>query len=215
MKAAGYVPDTRGWEQLLPADQLQDLALTLFEIGAVRLGRFTLHSGRVSPIYLDLRLLVSYPSALRQATAAYRRCLEGLSFDLLAATPLAGLPIGTALCLELDVPLVYPRPPKSHGTGKQVEGHWQPGQTAVAVDDLVTSGDSLLGGIRQLEEAGLQVKDAVVLIDREQGGRLMLENQGVQLHSAATLSQLLVVLEKAGRITPEQRQDVLAGIEDR
>jgi orotate phosphoribosyltransferase len=200
---------------LLPADQLKDLALTLFEIGAVRLGRFTLHSGRISPIYLDLRLLVSYPAALRQVIAAYRPQLDKLAFDLLAATPLAGLPIGTALCLELDVPLVYPRPPKGHGTGKQIEGHWRSGQTAVAIDDLVTSGDSVLGGIRQLEEAGLRVKDAVVLIDREQGGREMLQEKGITLHSAASLGQLLMVLEKSGRITPEQRLEVVHGLRDR
>lgn len=197
---------------MLTAEHLEALATTLFDIGAVRLGRFTLHSGRISPIYLDLRLLVSFPSALRRATAAYRHCLAGLRFDLLAATPLAGLPIGTALCLELDLPLVYPRPPKRYGTGKQIEGHWQPGQTAVALDDLITSGDSLLSGIRQLEEAGLRVRDAVVLIDRQQGGREALTEKGYTLHSAATLTELLVALEDAGRISAERRQEVIENL---
>jgi uridine monophosphate synthetase len=149
------------------AGQLDSLALTLFDIGAVRFGHFALHSGRVSPIYIDLRLLASFPGALRQAASAYRQKLETLTFDLLAATPLAGLPIGTAISLDMDVPLIYPRQtPKSYGTGKRIEGVWQTGQKAVIVDDLITSGDSLLQGIASLKAAGLQVTDAVVLIDR-------------------------------------------------
>jgi orotate phosphoribosyltransferase len=188
----------------------ESLALTLYEIGAVRFGEFVLHSGRTSPIYLDLRLLASYPEALRQAAAAYRPILAGLAFDLLAATPLAGLPIGTAVSLEMNVPLIYPRgSAKSYGTGKLVEGRWEKGQTAVVIDDLITSGDSLLGGIEALEAAGLHVGDAVVLIDREQGGRETLQARGYQLHSAMTLGQLLSILEREGRITGRQRREVI------
>ena len=87
----------------------EDLALTLHDIGAIQFGRFRLHSGRESRVYIDLRVLVSYPEALRQATAAYQTVLDGLAFDLLAATPMAGLPIGTAICLAMDRPLIYPR----------------------------------------------------------------------------------------------------------
>ena len=95
---------------------------------------------------------------MRQAAAAYRPLLEGLSFDLLAATPLAGLPIGTAISLDMNVPLIYPRgTAKSYGTGKRIEGNWSAGQTVVVVDDLITSGDSLLQAIHYLREAGLQV----------------------------------------------------------
>jgi len=204
------MPASREQHFMLPADQLESLALTLFDIGAVRFGRFALHSGRISPIYLDLRLLASFPAALRQAAAAYRPTLETLTFDLLAATPLAGLPIGTAIALEMNVPLIFPRQtPKQYGTGKQIEGKWQVGQTAVAIDDLITSGDSLLQGIAFLKAAGLHVRDAVVLIDREQGGRANMVAQGYQLHAAMTLSQLLAALERRERITSRQRAEVL------
>ena len=102
------------------------LALMLYDIGAVQFGKFVLHSGKKSNIYLDLRVLVSYPQALRQVAVALRPLLAGLRYDLLAATPLAGLPIGTALCLELDQPLIYPRKAvKSYGTGKGIEGVWR------------------------------------------------------------------------------------------
>lgn len=189
------------------------LALTLFEIGAVRFGKFTLHSGRTSPIYLDLRLLVSFPAALRQVTAAYQQTLTPLTFDLLAATPLAGLPLGTALCLAMDVPMIYPRKTvKSHGTGQQIEGKFEVGQTAVVLDDLITSGDSLLETMASLKAAGLQVNDAVVLIDREQGGRQTLQEHGCRLHAVITLDRILAILESHDRITARQRADVLKAL---
>ncbi len=192
---------------------LTALALTLFDIGAVRLGQFRLHSGRLSPIYLDLRLLVSFPQILRMVTSFYRRLLEPLRFDLLAATPLAGLPIGTAVSLEMNVPLVYPRKAdKSYGTGKSVEGVWQVGQTAVVLDDLVTSGDSIMQAITPLKAAGLQVQDAVVLVDRQQGGTDFLRREGYTLHAVITLGHMLLLLQENGRITPTERAHVLAAL---
>lgn len=194
-------------ESLTPKEQL---ALTLFDIGAVKLGKFKLHSGRTSRIYLDLRVLVSFPTALRQATAVYQGVLNELAFDVLAAAPLAGLPLGTALCLALDKPLIYPRKTaKSYGTGKSVEGVWTVGDTAVVIDDLITSGDSLLEAIVSLKAAGLRVAEAVVLIDRQQGGPQNLLEAGYRLHAAMSLSFLLDVLETQKRITVRQRQRVI------
>jgi orotate phosphoribosyltransferase len=189
------------------------LALTLFEIGAIRLGRFVLHSGRTSPIYLDLRLLVSFPRALRQVAAAYQEQLQALAFDLLAATPLAGLPIGTAVALAMDRPLVYPRKEaKGYGTGNRIEGKWEVGQTAVVLDDLITSGDSILETITTLKTSGLHVQDALVLIDREQGGAAALQEQGYRLHSVISLSHLLAILESKEQITSRQRANILKAL---
>lgn len=194
---------------MLPAQQLDAVIISLHDIGAVRLGDFKLHSGRHSPIYLDLRLLTSYPAVLRRVAAAYTAALEEIAFDLLAAMPLAGLPIGTAVSLQMDRPLIYPRQAqKGYGTDKQIEGTWAPGQRVVILDDLITSGDSLLQGIAALEDASLRVTDAVVLIDRQQGGRETLRNQGYTLHSAFSLSQMLVTLAEAGRITAQQHGQV-------
>jgi len=180
----------------LPEPDLEQFALTLYDINAVRLGQFRLHSGVMSPIYLDLRMLVSHPAALRLATAVYQTLLADLEFDLLAAAPMAGLPLGTALCLALDRPLIYPRKTaKSYGTGKGIEGAYQIGQTAVLIDDLITSGDSILQAIVALKAAGLHVRDAVVLVDREQGGMDTLREAGYEPHAALTIRQLLSTLE--------------------
>ncbi len=192
---------------------IESLALTLHDIGAIQFGRFRLHSGRESRIYIDLRVLVSFPYALRQATAAYRTVLDGLAFDLLVATPLAGLPIGTALCLDTDKPLIYPRKTaKSYGTGKNIEGRYAIGQTAVVVDDLITSGDSIMEAIATVKAAGLKVHDAVVLIDREQGGRAMLEEQGYRLHAVVAVRDLLATLHEHGRLSRYQHDEVLASL---
>ena len=198
----------------MPKPEVESIALKLFDIGAVKLGRFRLHSGRVSPIYIDLRLLVSFPDAMRQVAAAYHKLLKNISFDRLAAYPYAGLPIGVAISLETDRPLIYPRKTaKSYGTGRQVEGRWEVGERAVVIEDLITSGESILEAVASLKAVGLQVSDAVVLIDREQGGREMLAEQGYQLHAVLTLSRMLAILESHGRIAPRQRQEVLASLE--
>ena len=192
---------------------VESIALTLYDIGAVKLGRFRLHSGRLSPIYIDLRLLVSFPEALRRVAVAYRTLLEQIPFDRLAAYPYAGLPIGVAISLEMDRPLIYPRKTaKSYGTGRQVEGRWEVGERAVVIEDLITSGDSILQAVASLKAVGLQVEDAVVLIDREQGGREMLADQGYRLHAVMSLNHLLAILESKERITGRQRRDVLSSL---
>lgn len=185
------------------------LALDLHRIGAVRFGRFELHSGRISPIYLDLRLLASFPAVLRRAAAAYARLLEPLTFDLLAAIPYAGLPIGTAVALQVDRPLIFPRKtPKSYGAGRQIEGSWEPGQRAVVIEDLITSGASILEGVATLRAAGLEVADAVVLIDRRQGGAEALAAHGCRLHAALTIETLLATLEQHTLITAEHGREI-------
>jgi uridine monophosphate synthetase len=181
----------------------------LHRIGAVRFGRFELASGRISPIYLDLRLLVSHPAVLKAAAAAYARLLAPLPFDTLAAIPYAGLPIGTAISLEMERPLIFPRKAvKSYGTGRQIEGAWEPGQHAVMIEDLVTSGGSVLEGVALLRENGLIVTDAVVLIDRQQGGREALAAANCQLHAVLTLSELLETLRGVGTLSADTVHDI-------
>lgn len=194
--------------------ELEQLALTLYDIGAVRFGRFELHSGKISPIYIDLRVLVSYPHALREVAKAYAAKLATCQFDLLAAYPYAGLPIGVAVSLEMERPLIYPRKTaKAYGTGKQVEGVWQVGQKAVLIEDLITSGKSVLEAMAALKAAGVLIQEAVVLIDRQQEGTQILQEHGYQVHSLMTLTQLLAALENNERITAKERIGVLRALE--
>ena len=182
----------------------------LFDAGCIQFGTFALKSGLTSPIYVDLRLLVSHPSLLREVARAMAQTAQALTFDRLAAIPYAGIPIGVALALELDRPLIYPRREvKEHGTRRAIEGFFRPGETALLVDDLITRGDSKLEAIQPLEEAGLAVRDVLVLIDREQGGADDLARRGYRLHAVLTLRQILDALAAATRITPAQHAQVL------
>jgi uridine monophosphate synthetase len=198
------------------------LTLLLADIGAIKFGDFTLASGKRSPIYIDLRLLASYPYALRQVAQAYADLIRqvlasgnGERDVRLAAIPYAALPIGTAVALELDLPLIYPRKElKSHGTARQIEGEFQPGDRVIVLDDLITTGGSKREAIEPLQAAGLAVRDVVVLIDREQGGRQELEAAGYRLHSVLRLSAMLDMLVDTGRISADQRASTLAFLQE-
>jgi len=181
------------------------LALALCDLGCIQFGDFVLVSGQRSPVYIDLRLLVSAPPVLRMVARTYADSLRDMQFDRLAAIPYAGLPIGTAVALETGHPLIYARKEvKAHGTHRVIEGRFEPGERVVVLDDVITTGGSKLAAIRTLEAAGLEVRDIVVLLDREEGGKQELADQGYQLHSLLTMSELLAVLYSEGRITQAQ-----------
>ena len=177
------------------------LALKIEEIGALKFGNFTLKSGISSPIYVDLRLIVSYPSLLRDVAELIWSKMQQLSFDLVCGVPYTALPIATALSLFHEKPMVMRRKEiKNHGTKKVIEGVFERGQTCLVIEDLITSGASLLETIDPLEAEGLKVNDTVVLIDREQGGKTHLMKRGYNLHAAFTLTELLTMLENSHRL---------------
>lgn len=183
------------------ASLVDAIALGLHALGAVRFGEFTLKSGQKSPIYLDLRLLVSDPALMRTVARAMAGLVRGLACDRIAAIPYGGLPIGQAVALETGLPLIYPRREvKEYGTRRAVEGAYEPGETAVVLDDLVTTGGSKLEAIAPLLEAGLKVGDVVVLVDRGQGGAKELAARGLRLHAVLTLGTLLDALVRRGAI---------------
>jgi orotate phosphoribosyltransferase len=189
---------------------MSQLANALFDAGCIKFGTFTLKSGLTSPVYIDLRLLASYPALLRDVAGAIAAFARELTFDRIAAIPLAGLPIGTALALEMDRPMIYPRPEvKAHGRQRAIEGEFSPGETALVVDDLITRGTSKIEAIKPLKVAGLVVKDVLVLIDREQGGVEDLAQQGYRLHAVLKFTDILETMKATKCITPEQHAEVL------
>jgi len=189
---------------------VERLANGLYDHGCVKFGTFTLKSGLTSPIYIDLRLLVSHPRLLKNVGTILAAEADSLPFDRIAAIPYAALPIGVAMALEMDRPMIYPRREvKQHGTRRAIEGTFEPGETALLVDDLITRGGSKLEAIESLEAADLVVEDVLVLIDREQGGAEDLAERGYQLHAVLRLTELLEVLADSERITAEERAKVL------
>ena len=183
----------------------EKICVDLFDIGAVKFGEFTLKSGMKSPIYIDLRVLVSYPEVLRKVAKLLLAETKGMKFDRIAGIPYAAIAIATAVSLEGGLPMIYPRKEqKDYGTKKMIEGIFQAGERVLVIDDLVTTGGSKFEAIAPLEEAGLKVKDIVVLVDREQGGKQQLKEKGYELHAAIKISELLDVLLKNKKISKEQ-----------
>ena len=188
---------------------IDTFALELHRIGCVKFGSFTLKSGQQSPVYVDLRGLVSHPSVLRMAGEALVGVLRGLQFDRIAGLPYAGLPLAVAASLSGEVPMVYARKEmKDYGTRKRVEGDYERGMTVAMIDDVITNGGAKLELVEPFREEGLEVRDFVVLIDREQGGRAALAEHGYALHSVFTLREVLEALRRHEAMTEERYQEV-------
>jgi uridine monophosphate synthetase len=177
----------------------------LLSMGCVRFGEFTLKSGLVSPIYIDLRRLVTFPGWMTQVAAAYVQQLKTLEFDRIAGLPYAALPIATAVSLQGNWPMIYPRKTsKDYGTAADVEGIYHQGEKVVLIDDLATTGGSKFEAVEKLTAVGLTVQDVVVLIDRESGAKEALAKAGLKLHALFTLTQLLDYWEETKRLPSEQ-----------
>ncbi len=189
--------------------QRRRVALALRDAGCVRFGKFKLKSGAESPIYLDLRRLVSFPHALHDVCLWLAELIKPLAFNHIAAIPYAALPIGVVTGQLAGRSVIYPRrEAKDYGTGVAVEGVFTRGDTALLVDDLATTGESKFEAIARLEAVGLHVRDIAVVIDRGQGARQTLEEQGYRFHALITLRELLDELERVGSLGAAQRAEV-------
>jgi orotate phosphoribosyltransferase/uridine monophosphate synthetase len=188
------------------------LAEELWKLGAVQFGDFSLGNTVVhSPVYVNLRLLISNPAALRRAAEVMQgevQALQGMRnprlapYDLVAGVPFGGLHVATAFSLLSGTPLIYLHPTKN-GEGSVIEGAYQTGQVALIIDDLITGGHSIQQTAARLEDEGLLVEDALVLIDRQQGGREHLQRDGVNLVSILTLEAVLHYLGSSQKISKE------------
>ncbi len=180
----------------------RSLILSLFEIGAVQFGSFTLKSGIQSPFYLDLRRSVSFPEILIAIADAFCEKMKPLQFDYLCGVPYTAIPFAAAVSIRHHVPMVLLRKErKTHGTGRILEGVYQAGQHCLILEDVITSGSSLLKSAEEIREDGLIVEEAIVLVDRCQGGIEALEKKGIHTYPIFTLPEITTVLEEEGKIT--------------
>ncbi len=200
------------------------LAEELWKLDAIEFGDFTLGRTAVhSPMYINLRRLISNPKALARCARIIREELETLMsmrnphvqpFSLVAGVPFGGLHVATAFSLAVNTPMIYIHPP-STDKADVIEGIYVRGQTCLVIDDLITGGGSILQTAATLTEAGLVVRDAVTLLDRQEGGRAALKAAGVNLISILTLEQIANYLMSAGHIQEESYRKAMAYIESR
>lgn len=185
--------------------KLVDLAIKLFSIDAVKFGEFTTKSGIKTPVYFDLRVIVSYPDVMESiSNLLLEVAMKDLKYDHVCGVPYTALPIATILSvLTKKSMLMRRKETKAYGTKKSIEGHYKAGQSCLIVEDVVTSGSSVLETVRDLRKEGLVVTDAVIILDREQGGSKNLEVDDVQVKSLFTMSSLIDILVKNGKITEE------------
>lgn len=185
----------------------QDLILQLYDLDCILFGDYIQASGKKFPYYIDLRKIISQPQIFQQVLNAYSEILETLTFDRIAGIPYGALPTATGLSLRLHHPMIYPRKEvKAHGTRRVIEGHFEPGETVVVIDDILISGKSAIEGAEKIESQGLKVDDIVVFIDHEKGVKDRLKAKGYRAHSVLKISEINQILYEAGRISQEQYQ---------
>lgn len=179
--------------------------LECYQLGIIKFGRFTLKSGIESPFYVDLRPLASDPKILKRLANYLLDMLPLDNFDLICGVPYAALPMATAMSLESYLPLIIKRKEaKDYGTKKMIEGIYTKGQNCLLVEDVITSGKSLLETIPEVENEGITVSDIVVVLDRQQGGKEMLESKGYRVHTLFTISEVCKMLKDEGHLSDDE-----------
>jgi len=196
----------------MPRSLEDDFSKMLMRTGALQFGMFTLSGGRLSPYYLDLRVIPSFPDAFRACTellAKNAKSIEGI--DKIGGIPTGGLPWASVLAYSLRKPFFYTRKDiKLHGRERSVEGILTPGETVLLVDDVITTGRNILTALQSIRGEGGVVENALVLLDREEGGGEHLQKEGVKLHSVAKISTVAQKLLDMDAITKTQFEE-LAG----
>ena len=178
---------------------VKEFVTFLHQKEVIKFGNFTLASGKSSSYYVDLRLVPSYPHEFRMMIKYLENQITediGLeNFESIVSVPTGGLVIGSALAIETVKPLIYVRSkPKDYGTSKSVEGKIHDGMKVVMIDDVATTGGSVVNAIKSLTEVNVPVKDAYVIVDRMEGADEALAELGVKMHSILNILQIAEVL---------------------
>ncbi|MEM2878860.1 MAG: orotate phosphoribosyltransferase [Candidatus Hadarchaeales archaeon] len=192
--------------------EVSELATDLARHGCILFGEFKLSSGITSPYYIDLRAVPSYPHLFETVTDAYVERIKELGerYSRISGIATAGIPIASLVAYKLRAPFLYVRKEeRTHGTGNLVEGTVKKGDVVLLLDDVATTGGSLVRAITALREKGAVVNSVLVMIDREQGAAEALSKLGARLHSITTASELAEELHLKGMLKKDDYERVV------
>lgn len=197
-----------------------EICKILDRIGALKFGAFKLTSGKISPYYIDLRIVPSFPDAFQRICDFYVAFIKnevGISnFERVAGIPVAGIPFAALIAYHLKKPFLYIRSRvRLHGRERRIEGVIAPGNRVLLIDDLITTGLSLQKAARAITAEGGIVADAVVLLDRQEGGKEKLGKSGIKLHALLNVTEVANKLHELGTVDEEQLRTILKQIKKR
>jgi orotate phosphoribosyltransferase len=194
-----------------------EMAKILTNIDAVKFGLFKLASRKISPYYVDLRIVPSFPDAFRDICTFYQQAITEQigtkKFDRIAGVPIAGIPFASQVAYNLKKPFLYVRKGiKLHGRERRVEGILVSGDKVLLIDDLVTTGISLKEAAEAVRAEGGVTTDAVAFLDREEGGKELLEKSGIKLHTLLKISEIAKTLYDMGTLDEESFKTIMKQI---
>jgi len=192
----------------------KEMAKILLKIDAFQFGLFKLANGKVSPYYIDLRIVPSFPDVFRDICDFYAETIItkiGLNnFDRIAGVPLAGIPFASQIAYNLKKPFLYVRKgTRTHGRERRVEGILVSGDRVLVVDDLVTTGLTLKKAAESVRAEGGIVTEALAFLDREEKGKERLESAGVKLHVLLKISEMANTLYELGAVDEESLKTIM------
>jgi orotate phosphoribosyltransferase len=197
-----------------------EICKILNKIGALQFGAFKLTSGKISPYYIDLRIVPSFPDTFQKITNFYVDFIQNergvKNFERIAGIPVAGIPFTALIAYNLKKPFLYIRKGvRLHGRQRRIEGILAPGDRVLLVDDLITTGLSLRKAAKAITAEGGVVTDAVVLLDRQEGGKENLGKDKIKLHALLNISDIANNLYETGAIDKDQLKTILKQIKKR
>lgn len=173
---------------------MKHISLSLIRNSALKIGDYILHSGKKSPYYVDLRQSISDPIGMDWIGNSLARIVINeigkAKVDKIMGVPTAGVPFATIVSQKLSIPMLYYRKErKEHGVRKKIEGNMERNDRIVMIDDLITTGQSVIDAAEAARDQGGIVSELVVLLDREQGGQDYIRKRSIEPHALFEISE--------------------------
>lgn len=167
---------------------MDEIAEFLIKNGNIKFGQFTLSSGAKSDFYVDVKSALLNPSFLKMVS---RKAAQLITGDKVAAVELGAVPFGVAVSLETGKNLIIVRKEKKdYGLEKMVEGDLTYGEIITFVEDVTTTGSTILKAVTRLKEKAVRTDRVVVVVDRQEGAKENLEQEGIELLSLVNIKEI-------------------------